>query len=90
VGGAAARVPVLLDGVAVAAAAVVAAALVPDCVGYLFAGHRSTEPGSSAALEHLGFAQIRVYIGSFREWSRRPEFPVERVQRRASLAEAPR
>ncbi|MGH9088521.1 MAG: nicotinate-nucleotide--dimethylbenzimidazole phosphoribosyltransferase [Acidimicrobiales bacterium] len=54
VGGAAARVPVVLDGVIAAAAAVVATALVPDVAGYLFAGHRSTEPGSAAALEHLG------------------------------------
>lgn len=54
VGAAAARVPVLLDGVIAAAAALVATALVPACGGYLFAGHRSTEPGSGAALEHLG------------------------------------
>ncbi|MGH9109870.1 MAG: nicotinate-nucleotide--dimethylbenzimidazole phosphoribosyltransferase [Acidimicrobiales bacterium] len=54
VGGAAAGLPVLLDGVIAAAAAVVAVDLVPNCAGYLFAGHRSTEPGSAVALDHLG------------------------------------
>jgi nicotinate-nucleotide--dimethylbenzimidazole phosphoribosyltransferase len=54
VGGAAARVPVLLDGVIAGAAAVAAVAMVPATVGYLFAGHRSTEPGAAAALDHLG------------------------------------
>jgi nicotinate-nucleotide--dimethylbenzimidazole phosphoribosyltransferase len=58
VGGAAAGVPVLLDGVIAAAAAVVAAAMVPDSTGYLFAGHLSTEPGASAALEHLGLIPL--------------------------------
>ena len=54
VGGAAAGVPVLLDGVIAGAAALVAAALAPECVGYLFAGHRSSEPGAAVALAHLG------------------------------------
>ena len=54
VGGAAARVPVLLDGVVTLAGALVATSLVPAAAGYLVAGHRSTEPGASAALEHLG------------------------------------
>ena len=58
VGGAAARVPVLLDGVIAAAGAVVAVAMVPDSVGYLVAGHRSTEPGAAAALEHLGLVPL--------------------------------
>ena len=54
VGGAAARVPVVVDGVVALAGAVVAAALAPGCVDFCVAGHRSTEPGASAALEHLG------------------------------------
>lgn len=54
VGGAAARIPVVLDGVVSCAAALVAHALVPDALGYWLAGHRSTEPGASAALSHLG------------------------------------
>ncbi len=58
VGGAAARVPVLIDGVIAAAAAVVAGSLAPGCVDYCVAGHRSTEPGSSIALEHLGLEPL--------------------------------
>lgn len=58
VGGAAARVPVLLDGVIACAAAVAAVALVPACSGYLFAGHRSSEPGATAALDHLGLEPL--------------------------------
>jgi nicotinate-nucleotide--dimethylbenzimidazole phosphoribosyltransferase len=58
VGGAAAGIPVILDGVIAGAGALAAVALVPDCVGYLFAGHRSTEPGASAVLEHLGLAPL--------------------------------
>jgi nicotinate-nucleotide--dimethylbenzimidazole phosphoribosyltransferase len=58
VGGAAARLPVILDGVIAGAAALVAVALVPHCSGYLFAGHRSTEPGATAVLEHLGLEPL--------------------------------
>ena len=53
VGAAAARVPVLVDGVVALAGVVVAAALAPGAVGYCVAGHRSTEPGASVALAHL-------------------------------------
>ena len=53
VGAAAARVPVLVDGVVALAGVVVAAALAPPAVGYCVAGHRSTEPGASVALAHL-------------------------------------
>ncbi|MEU5787439.1 nicotinate-nucleotide--dimethylbenzimidazole phosphoribosyltransferase [Micromonospora purpureochromogenes] len=53
-GAAARRVPVLLDGVIAASAALVAAALAPDAVGAMVAGHRSTEPGATVALRHLG------------------------------------
>jgi nicotinate-nucleotide--dimethylbenzimidazole phosphoribosyltransferase len=56
--GAAARVPVLLDGVIADAAAVVAARLAPAVGGYLIAGHRSTEPGAAAALGHLGLEPL--------------------------------
>jgi nicotinate-nucleotide--dimethylbenzimidazole phosphoribosyltransferase len=58
VGGAAARVPVIVDGVIAAAATLVAAALVPEAVGYCIAGHRSSEPGAGAALEHLGLEPL--------------------------------
>lgn len=58
VGGAAAGVPVLVDGVIAAAAVLVAAALVPPSLGYCVAGHRSTEPGAAAVLDHLGLQPV--------------------------------
>lgn len=51
--GAARRVPVIIDGVNVVAAALVAAALAPDATGAMIAGHRSAEPGATLALRHL-------------------------------------
>lgn len=51
---AARRTPVVIDGVIACAAALVAQALAPDAVGYFIAGHRSTEPGATVALERLG------------------------------------
>ena len=54
VGGAAARVPVIVDGVIAGAALLTASRLVPGCEAYAIAGHRSTEPGASAVLETLG------------------------------------
>ncbi|MDP8975734.1 MAG: nicotinate-nucleotide--dimethylbenzimidazole phosphoribosyltransferase [Actinomycetota bacterium] len=53
VGGAAARVPVLIDGLIAGAAALAAAALVPGVERWCVAGHRSPEPGATVALEHL-------------------------------------
>ncbi len=53
-GAAARRVPVLLDGVIAGAAALAARALAPGCAAYLVAGHRSAEPGATAALLALG------------------------------------
>ncbi|MEV6801062.1 nicotinate-nucleotide--dimethylbenzimidazole phosphoribosyltransferase [Micromonospora rifamycinica] len=53
-GAAARRVPVLLDGVIAASAALAAAAFAPDAVGAMVAGHRSAEPGATVALRHLG------------------------------------
>jgi nicotinate-nucleotide--dimethylbenzimidazole phosphoribosyltransferase len=58
VGGASARLPVLVDGVIAVAAAVVAEALAPGCSAFCFAGHRSSEPGASAGLEHLGLLPL--------------------------------
>ena len=58
VGGASQGVPVVVDGVIAAAAALVATEVVSDVGGYLIAGHRSSEPGSAAALEHLGLSPI--------------------------------
>ena len=56
--GAADRVPVVLDGVSAGAAALAACALCPEARGYLVAGHRSTEPGATIALDHLGLAAL--------------------------------
>lgn len=56
--GAADRVPVVLDGVSVVAAALVATALAPPAGGYLLAGSRSPEPAASLALATLGLEPI--------------------------------
>jgi nicotinate-nucleotide--dimethylbenzimidazole phosphoribosyltransferase len=58
VGAAAARVPVVVDGVVACAALVVAAALAPGVVPFCVAGHRSTEPAAAAALEHVGLRPL--------------------------------
>ncbi|MEU7714036.1 nicotinate-nucleotide--dimethylbenzimidazole phosphoribosyltransferase [Micromonospora chalcea] len=57
-GAAARRVPVLLDGVIAVSAALAAAAFAPDAVGAMVAGHRSAEPGATAALRHLGLEPL--------------------------------
>ena len=57
-GASAARVPVVLDGVIAGSAALVAAALAPDCLDACVAGHRSTEPGHSVALARLGLVPL--------------------------------
>ena len=53
VGGAGARVPVVIDGVIADAALLVAHALAPGILDYCIAGHRSAEPGATAVLHHL-------------------------------------
>ncbi len=58
VGGAAAGVPVVIDGVIADAALMVAEALVPGVVERTIAGHRSVEPGATAVLEHLGLVPV--------------------------------
>lgn len=57
-GGASRRVPVILDGVIAVSAALAAAALAPDAVGAMVAGHRSAEPGATVALAHLGLEPL--------------------------------
>jgi nicotinate-nucleotide--dimethylbenzimidazole phosphoribosyltransferase len=52
------RTPVLLDGVVVTAAAVVADRLAPGSRAWWQAGHRSTEPAHALALEHLQLVPI--------------------------------
>lgn len=66
VGGAAVRVPVVVDGVIAVAALLAAEALVPGVSRFCFAGHRSSEPGASAALSHLGlepFLDLGLRLG---------------------------
>jgi nicotinate-nucleotide--dimethylbenzimidazole phosphoribosyltransferase len=53
VGGAAQRVPVIVDGVISAAGLIAAQADCPAALPYVIAGHRSTEPGATAVLEQL-------------------------------------
>lgn len=55
---AAARVPVVLDGLIACSAALAARALAPDAVAAMIAGHRSVEPGASAALDALGLTPL--------------------------------
>jgi nicotinate-nucleotide--dimethylbenzimidazole phosphoribosyltransferase len=57
-GAAEARVPVIVDGVIAASAALAAAAFAPDSVAAMVAGHRSAEPGATAALAHLGLEPL--------------------------------
>jgi nicotinate-nucleotide--dimethylbenzimidazole phosphoribosyltransferase len=57
-GAAAARVPVLLDGVIAGAAALVAAALCPAAIEHALAGHTSAEPGHGIALRALGLRPL--------------------------------
>ena len=57
-GGAEARVPVVVDGVIAAAGLGVAAALCPAAVGYCFAGHLSSEPGARALLDFVGLRPV--------------------------------
>jgi nicotinate-nucleotide--dimethylbenzimidazole phosphoribosyltransferase len=63
---AAARVPVVVDGFIATAGAMIACTLAPAARGYLFAGHRSAEPGHDAALAHLGLVpllDLRMRLG---------------------------
>jgi nicotinate-nucleotide--dimethylbenzimidazole phosphoribosyltransferase len=52
-GGAAQRVPVVVDGVIAGAALLVATRLEPTVAELVVAGHRSVEPGAAAVLRHL-------------------------------------
>ncbi|MGI8666806.1 MAG: nicotinate-nucleotide--dimethylbenzimidazole phosphoribosyltransferase [Jatrophihabitans sp.] len=57
-GAAAGRTPVILDGVIVGAAALVAHAIEPSAQRWWLAGHRSSEPAHDIALRHLGLDPI--------------------------------
>ena len=56
--GAEAGLPVVTDGFPVTAGALVAARLVPEVKDYLFAGHRSVEPGHKHQLAALGLFPV--------------------------------
>jgi nicotinate-nucleotide--dimethylbenzimidazole phosphoribosyltransferase len=58
VAGASHRVPVIIDGVIALAGLMAAVADCPDVLPYVIAGHRSTEPGATAVLAHLGLDPI--------------------------------
>jgi len=58
VGGAAAGVPVLVDGLIADAALLVAERLVPGVAARCIAGHRSVEPGAEAVLDALGLVPL--------------------------------
>jgi nicotinate-nucleotide--dimethylbenzimidazole phosphoribosyltransferase len=58
IGGAAAGVPVVVDGVIALAGLLTAERLVPGVADRCIAGHRSTEPGASVALEVLGLDPV--------------------------------
>jgi nicotinate-nucleotide--dimethylbenzimidazole phosphoribosyltransferase len=57
-GGAAAGVPVIVDGVIACAALLVAEALAPGVAARCIAGHRPLEPGGRVALTHLGMVPV--------------------------------
>ena len=59
------------------------AGLAPDrpLIIYCQKSHRACN--SYLAFERLGFKDVRVYVGSFREWSRRRDLPVEMPSDRA-------
>jgi nicotinate-nucleotide--dimethylbenzimidazole phosphoribosyltransferase len=62
----AARTPVVLDGLAVGVAALVAVRVRPACREWLFAGHRSAEPAHALVLTELGLEpllDLRLRLG---------------------------
>jgi nicotinate-nucleotide--dimethylbenzimidazole phosphoribosyltransferase len=58
IGGAASRVPVVVDGFISTAGALIACELEPGVKDYLFAAHRSVEQGHRAMLERMGLRPI--------------------------------
>ncbi|MBW1992763.1 MAG: nicotinate-nucleotide--dimethylbenzimidazole phosphoribosyltransferase [Deltaproteobacteria bacterium] len=63
---AAARRPVLLDGLIATAGALVAARLAPAVIDYLIAAHRSVEPGHQIMLDTLGLSplvNLQMHLG---------------------------
>jgi nicotinate-nucleotide--dimethylbenzimidazole phosphoribosyltransferase len=52
------RIPIVLDGVIVAAAALIASRIAPATIDYCIAAHRSREPGHAIALAALGLEPL--------------------------------
>ncbi len=57
-GGAACRIPVVLDGFITGAAALLAGAMSPVCLAYVIPSHQSWEKGHRIALNHLGLRPL--------------------------------
>jgi nicotinate-nucleotide--dimethylbenzimidazole phosphoribosyltransferase len=57
-GAAARRIPVVVDGFISTAAAAIAVAIQPCAKNFLFASHRSTEPGHDALLQFIGLEPL--------------------------------
>lgn len=55
------RTPVLLDGLVVTSAAVMADELAPGAARWMVAGHRGAEPAHAIALRHLGLEPLLDY-----------------------------
>ncbi len=58
IGAASGRGVIVLDGYISTSAALIAASLEPDVREFMFAGHRSVEPGHAIALAHLGLEPL--------------------------------
>jgi len=56
--GASRRIPLVLDGFIVSAAALLAQRIAPEAIGYCIAAHRSREPGHAVALAALGLEPL--------------------------------
>lgn len=57
-GGAVFRIPIVIDGFISSVAALCAARLASDCVGYMLPSHCSKEPAASMILEQLGLSAM--------------------------------
>ncbi|WHU48990.1 nicotinate-nucleotide--dimethylbenzimidazole phosphoribosyltransferase [Gordonia sp. L191] len=55
------RTPVILDGVVVTAAALIAVEMAPGATRWWLAGHRSVEPAHAIALEYLDLEPLHTY-----------------------------